>query len=74
MKMLIHICNQVQDTLIEMQISVAIGQLRFLGFQKYIEVKMLQEGQEPDTFQQSATLRRSRRCRTDKARPVRWSS
>lgn len=31
------------------------------------------EGQEPDTFQQSATLRRSRRCRTDKARPVRKS-
>ena len=30
-----------------------------------------QESQEPDTFQQSATLRRSRRSRTDKARPVR---
>jgi len=31
------------------------------------------ESQELDTFHQSATLRRSRRCRTDKARPVRKS-
>ena len=40
---------------------------------KYKYQTTLQEGQEPDTFQQSATLRRSRRCRTDKARPVRCS-
>ena len=38
-----------------------------------ITVRMFssQESQEPDTFHQSATLRRSRRSRTDKARPVR---